>query len=185
MSTERSRRRGPRCTAHCTARCADRTGAALLVGAALAMAVCAGGCPARSSPPTPAPPPDLARAARPTPSFAGVIYPYLQRTCAQAPDCHGDRPNMHIDLDMRSAASAYAALVDVPSEQRRGAKRIKPFDPDASFIIAKLTGKLGDREGKAMPVDPETGAPLRPIPFDPSFVEDVMRPWIAAGAPRN
>ena len=111
--------------------------------------------------------------------------PYFQRTCAQAHDCHGDHPNSHVDLDLRTAASAYAQLVDKPSEQRAGALRVKPGDPDASYIVAKLTGKLRDREGKPMPVDPDTGLPLKPVPFDPAFVDGALRPWILAGAPNN
>ena len=121
----------------------------------------------------------------PVPSFERVLVPYFQRTCAQAHDCHGDQPNTHVDLDLRTADSAWSHLVNRPSEERAGAMRVKPGDPDASFVMAKLTGALRDREGKAMPVDPETGMPLRPVPFDPDFVEKVMRPWIRSGAPRN
>jgi hypothetical protein len=34
-----------------------------------------------------------------------------------------------------------------------------------SFLLAKLVGPLGDGEGKRMPLDADTGAPLRPSPI--------------------
>lgn len=49
--------------------------------------------------------------------------------------------------------------------------------------MAKLTGELRHGEGKAMPLDPETGAPPSRNPLDPGFVDRVLRRWIERGAP--
>ncbi len=121
----------------------------------------------------------------PIPSFRADVLPVLALNCASAEGCHGNKPTPSVDLDLR-AASAYEQLVDKPSRARRGALRLKPGDPQASFLLDKLTGSLGPvQEGKRMPLDAETGAPIVPSPLPPDFVEKVLEPWIAAGAPNN
>ncbi len=70
-----------------------------------------------------------------------------------------------------------------PSRVRRGAVLVARGDPAASFLLDKLTGSLRPREGKAMPLDPETGAPVTPSPLAGEFLTNVLRPWIEAGAP--
>jgi len=88
-------------------------------------------------------------------------------------------------LDLR-AAFAYGELVNKPSEGRRGAVRVKPGDPQASFLVDKLTGRLGSvQDGKRMPIDVDTGAPVVPSPLPLDFVEKELEPWIAGGAPNN
>ncbi len=120
----------------------------------------------------------------PIPSFRADILPVLVRNCATAEGCHGNKPTSSVDLDLRASA-AYRQLVDMPSEARRGAVRVKPGDAQASFLLDKLTGRLGPvQEGKRMPVDAETGAPVVPSPLPSDFM-DVLEQWIAAGAPNN
>lgn len=118
------------------------------------------------------------------PSFRSAVLPHLQKRCAQAEGCHGDKPTDSVDLDLRPAA-AYQQLVNRAAKARTSAVRVKPGDPSASFLVAKLTGALQSREGKTMPLDADTGAPIEPVPTDPAFVERVLKPWIAAGAPNN
>jgi hypothetical protein len=72
-----------------------------------------------------------------------------------------------------------------PAKVRPGAMRVKPGDPEHSFLIAKLTGRLGPGEGKAMPLDVDTGTPLMPSPVPETFLHDVLERWIAAGAPND
>jgi hypothetical protein len=117
-------------------------------------------------------------------SFGRDILPVFERTCTQADNCHGSVPAEAIDLDLR-APTAYEALAGRPAQGRRGALRVAPGDPSASFLLAKVAGPLRPGEGKPMPLDPDTGAPLRPSPITRDFVGQVLRPWIQAGAPNN
>jgi hypothetical protein len=87
-----------------------------------------------------------------------------------------------VHLDLRPSA-AYRALVRHPAEARRGAMLVAPGDPSRSFLVAKLTGALGPGEGKAMPLDVDTGTPVVPSPIDGRFIHDILERWIAAGAP--
>jgi hypothetical protein len=116
------------------------------------------------------------------PSFVHDIAPVLDRMCARAEGCHGTKPTDSVDLDLRAAA-AYRQLVEVPAQARKGASRVKRGDPAASFLVEKLTGHLGPREGKPMPIDPNTGVPVVPSPIPSDYVEHILMPWIAAGAP--
>src|SRR5207237_234526 len=86
---------------------------------------------------------------------------WLEARCASAKDCHGAKPAFTVDLDLRPGA-AYEQLVNKSSEERFGWKRVAPGDPDRSYVVAKLTGALGAREGKPMPLDAQTGAPAAP-----------------------
>jgi hypothetical protein len=121
---------------------------------------------------------------KPPPSFARDVWPVLDHHCAAAKGCHGDDPTDSVALDLRRA-HAYAELVGHLSAAKKGAFRIQPNDPAASFLINKLTGALGPREGKQMPIDDMTGAPILPSPLPPGFVERTLTPWILAGAPNN
>jgi hypothetical protein len=109
------------------------------------------------------------------------VLPYVERTCAVAHGCHGDDPTDSIDLDLRPTV-AYASLVGRPSSVRPGALLVAPGDPTKSFVVDKLTGTLGAKEGKRMPLDRDTGAPKTPGPDDDDFLKNKLIPWIAAGA---
>ena len=148
----------------------------------LSLAACSGQCgdqgtQARTSSPS--------SKAPPIPSFRADVLPVLALHCASAEGCHGDKPTPSVSLDLR-AAFAYGELVNKPSEGRRGAVRVKPGDPQASFLVDKLTGRLGSvQDGKRMPIDVDTGAPVVPSPLPLDFVEKELEPWIAGGAPNN
>ena len=131
----------------------------------------------RSQPPPPPPPAAI-------PSYSRAIAPVLERMCATARDCHGADPTLDIALDLRRGSS-YAQLVNRPAQARAGAMRVKAGDPAASFLVDKLLGKLGPREGKQMPLDAQTGAPIVPSPIDRGYIDSILTPWIAAGAPNN
>jgi hypothetical protein len=104
--------------------------------------------------------------------------------CAGAEGCHGERPTDSVALDLR-AARAYSQLVNAQSQVRKGALRVKPGDPAASFLLNKITGDLGPREGKRMPLDPITGVPVAHSSMDADYVKYILAPWVAAGAPEN
>lgn len=130
------------------------------------------------------PPPPAHRDAAAVPSFAREIEPVLAKHCT-GKDCHGDEPSINITLDLRPAA-AYHQLIGVPAEMgTTHLARVKPGDPDDSMLVHKLTGRLGFKEGKRMPIDAQSGEPIVPSPLPPGFVDGMVVPWIAAGAPNN
>ena len=118
------------------------------------------------------------------PSFHADIEPVLARYCASAEGCHGERPTHSVSLDLRPGQS-YAALLSAPAKTRAGAVRVLPGAPERSFLIDKLVGPLAFGEGKPMPLDPETGAPLETSPLPAAFIDGVLKPWISRGAPRD
>jgi hypothetical protein len=71
---------------------------------------------------------------------------------------------------------AYDQIVNVSSSQQPGIPRVKPGDPDGSYLVRKLQGTAGI-----------TG---RRMPFSgPPYLTDgqilILRRWIELGAPRN
>jgi len=118
------------------------------------------------------------------PSFRAEVLPVLQRHCADPKGCHGDEPTESVALDLRPG-HAFQQLVDVPAKGRPSSWRVRRGDPSQSFLVDKLNGTLRHGEGKAMPLDENTGSPIEPSPLPPQFIESVLRPWIAAGAPDN
>lgn len=115
------------------------------------------------------------------PSFRVDVLPTIERNCSDAKGCHGFDRTDSVDLDL-SRAAAYRELVGHESEVRKGALRIAPGDPEHSFVLDKLSGRLGHDEGKRMPLDEVTGAPIEPSPISSAFVADTLIPWIRNGA---
>jgi hypothetical protein len=76
---------------------------------------------------------------------------------------------------MLDAAHSYADLVGVPSAEVPTLDRIKPGDPDNSYIIRKLTNAPGIVGGQM---------PLGETPLPQSTI-DVIRQWITSGAPQG
>src|SRR5260221_2720624 len=116
------------------------------------------------------------------PSFRRDILPVLKRHCSEAKGCHGDEPTDSVELDLRPLR-AFEELVDVPAKGRPTSWRVRSGHPSESFLLDKLTGKLKHGEGKAMPLDKDTGVAIEPSPLPRGFVDGVLRPWIVAGAP--
>ena len=110
-------------------------------------------------------------------SFATIQKRIFDATCA-TPSCHGAAAAAG-GLDL-AAGAAYGNLVGVsaanPSAQAAGVLRVVPGDPDRSFLLRKLLGQLGAGEGSRMPL---VGTPLSPSSLD------LVRRWIAAGAPET
>jgi Bacterial Ig-like domain len=75
---------------------------------------------------------------------------------------------------MLDAAHSYADLVGVPSNEVPSLNRVKPGDPDNSYIIIKLTKGPGIVGGQM---------PLNETPLPQSTI-DFIRQWIANGAPQ-
>jgi hypothetical protein len=117
-------------------------------------------------------------------SFQRDVAPFLNKSCAAAVRCHGDKPTHSVNLDLRPNA-AYQELVNHATSGRPGALRVVPGDPSKSFLVDKLKGRLAPDEGKAMPIDVDTGVPLPKDAAQEAFVDNVLVPWIAGGAPNN
>lgn len=84
--------------------------------------------------------------------------------------CHvgaGAPQGLQLDAD-----HSYALLVSVPSNEQPDVLRVKPGDPDSSYIIRKLQGAAGIT-GEQMPLGG---------PYLPQATIDVIKQWIAAGA---
>ena len=126
--------------------------------------------------------PSPADAGGPAPvSFQRQIAPLLEQSCAAERGCHGDEPTHSVSLDLREAAAAHS-LVDRPAKTRPGAVLIAPFDVPNSFVLDKLDGRLGPKEGKRMPLDPETGAPVTVPSVRAAELRLLLEEWIRAGA---
>lgn len=75
-----------------------------------------------------------------------------------------------------TGAGAYAALVNTPSRDKRGAIRVIPGDPNGSYLIQKLEG-APDIVGQRMP---QSGPPF----LTPGQIA-IIRRWITEGAANN
>ena len=66
----------------------------------------------------------------------------------------------------------WKSLVNAQSAGAPGKVRVKPFDPDNSFLFQKITNKQGKNEGTVMP------------PYGMLLGDQIelVRRWIAAGA---
>jgi len=88
--------------------------------------------------------------------------------CAQ---CHiGASAPQGLQLD---AAHSYALLVGVPSNEKPTVLRVKPGDPDSSYMYQKITGASGIAGGQM---------PLGQTPL-PAATIAAIRQWIINGAP--
>ncbi|NKE72419.1 CHRD domain-containing protein [Nitrospiraceae bacterium HYJII51-Mn-bac16s-1-B09] len=85
--------------------------------------------------------------------------------------CHrsGGLGGIETGLFLDTRENAFNLLVNVPSTQDSNFKRVEPFNPDASFLVKKLT-------------DPSLG--LMPAGGSPLRAEEIkkVRDWITAGA---
>ncbi len=105
-------------------------------------------------------------------TFSAVQSQIFTASCAFS-GCHGGAsPAQGMNL---SAGQAYAAIVNVSSNQRPSLDRIEPGDPDNSYLLRKVNGGP-DIAGSRMPLG---GAQLS------QALRDLLRDWIQAGAPNN
>jgi hypothetical protein len=113
-------------------------------------------------------------------SFSRDVSPLIQDSC-EGFLCHG---SMIPKGGMRMVeGEEYDALVEVESQEAPGVMRVKPGDPDHSYMLAKLLGtqeSLGG-EGDRMPAGEAIQSP-DPLPDDQI---NLIRRWIEEGAKRN
>jgi hypothetical protein len=76
---------------------------------------------------------------------------------------------------MLDAAHSYAAIVGVPSVENPALDRIKPGDPDNSYLVRKIQGGPNISGGQM---------PLHETPLPQSTI-DQIRQWVTDGAPQG
>jgi cytochrome c len=104
------------------------------------------------------------------PHLSTIESEIFARNCTFS-SCHGaTSPNEGMSL----VAPTYATLVGVASSEAPDLVRIAPGDPDASYLLQKITS-TAPRDGVRMPPD-------QPLP---SNKVEAIRAWIAAGAPND
>lgn len=105
----------------------------------------------------------------PAPSYSKDVQPIFDKACVE---CHGaKKAKAKLNLD---AAVALKSLVDVPSEQVPGTVRVKPGDPEQSYLWLKLDHR--SKEGDGMPKGMFGAKKL------PQAELDLIKAWIAGGA---
>ena len=106
-------------------------------------------------------------------SFSRDIIPKLFRAYG-CTGCHGGTQGLTVS---GTAAQAFNNIVNRPSTEVSSLMRIKPGEPDNSYIYQKIIGRprfniVGDRM-------PQGGAAVR------AADAELLRQWILAGAPNN
>ena len=108
----------------------------------------------------------------PPPRFQQIQETILTPRCA-LPGCHA-APDPQQGMDL-SEGVAYGSIVSVPSTELSSLDRVRPFEPEASYLVLKL-------EGDALIVGER-------MPFGGPYLstEEIssIRAWILAGAPND
>ena len=146
----------------------------MAIGALTCMGCGGGGASETPNPvqPSPVPSPAPAPPASLQPTFSSIRTQIFQNWCAACHSGLGRPPDGGIRLD---ANAPYDGLVNAPSAGKPGAVRVIPGDPNGSYLIQKLEGR-SDINGTRMPAGG---------PFLAQTDIDVIRAWIAQGAPNN
>jgi hypothetical protein len=104
------------------------------------------------------------------PTFSNIQQNVFSAICIE---CHvGNTAPEGMRLDPQNA---FSNLVGVPSVERPDLLRVKPGDPNNSYIIQKLEGGPGIVGGQM---------PLNRPPLSQETI-NAIRLWIAQGAPHN
>jgi hypothetical protein len=107
-------------------------------------------------------------------SLSQGVQPIFTNQCAFA-GCHaGSDPQQGMNL---SHGMTYSNVVNVPARQLPSMMRIRPFQPDSSYLVHKIQGthlNVGG-SGSRMPLGGQLSQ--REI--------DLIRAWVSAGAPNN
>ena len=111
-------------------------------------------------------------------TVAATTLTQLQTTVF-GPICSGCHSGVGATLpgsqNLTSAANSFAALVNVASSEVPALKKVKPNDPDNSYLVQKVEGAAGI-VGSQMP---KGGPPLSQAQIDQ------IKSWISAGAQNN
>lgn len=125
-------------------------------------------------------PPDATSDA-PAPTYANV-HAIFARACSFS-RCHGGTAMAGgLNLGM-SAATSHAALVGVPSTQVPSMLRVRPGEPSASWLMHKLDGTMAMVPACQSPASSCGVSMPERAELLPTAERDLIRRWIAVGAP--
>jgi hypothetical protein len=113
------------------------------------------------------------------PTFASIQREIFERTDSAGRlacvTCHNDQGQAQAGGLNLLHDVAYDQIVNVSSVEQPGLLRVRPGNPDASYLVHKVEGRVGI-SGRRMP-------------FTPPYLSDgqilILRRWIESGAPRN
>lgn len=108
-------------------------------------------------------------------TLSGHVQPIFNQNCALS-GCHaGTSPAQGMSL---AAGSAYASIVNVPSAEAPALRRVRPFQPDSSYLVHKVQGTQANVGG--------SGARM-PLGGNPLSATEIarIRTWITLGAKNN
>lgn len=107
-------------------------------------------------------------------TLSGHVQPIFTANCALS-GCHaGGSPALGQNL---SSGQTHANVVNVPSQEAPALMRVRPFEPDSSYLVHKIQDTQGSVGGSG----------LR-MPVGGSLTADqiaTIRAWITAGALNN
>ncbi|HEY0768301.1 MAG TPA: CHRD domain-containing protein [Steroidobacteraceae bacterium] len=110
-----------------------------------------------------------------TPPAAPTLTQLKSSAFSVCGGCHtGGGSSLPASMDL-TPSHIYASIVNVASVEQSALKRVKPGDPDNSYVVQKLQGSAGITGGR-MPL----GGPY----LDQATIDQV-RAWISAGAQNN
>lgn len=145
----------------------------IALGMGVLLSACGGGGGGYNAPPPQqqTPPP----ATTPPPPATGQNTFTQVQAQVLTPNCNGCHVGANAPAGLRlDAAVSFAQLVNVASTQVPTLLRVKPGDPDNSYLVQKIDGRA--TVGGRMPLG---RAPL------PQASIDLVRAWIAGGAQMN
>lgn len=108
------------------------------------------------------------------PEFAAEVQPIFTANCAFS-NCHAG-PNLAEGMNL-SDGQAYANIVNVQSNES-SLLRVKPGEPDESYLVHKIQGTQGSVGGSGGQM-PLGGTPLTQTQIN------LIREWITNGAQDN
>lgn len=130
----------------------------------------------------------------PPPAFADDVYPILNGSCSGV-GCHNDRfrtlglflgpsPD-EPEATAETLAAVYASVV-APSQTAPALARVEPGAPEASFLMLKVDGcqAIVAEQCPNSPAERPCGSSM-PLasPLLPAASRELLRRWIAGGAP--
>lgn len=150
-----------------------RTHAMIAIGVSAILSGCGGGNNSYNSPPPASQTPPPATTPPPTNTTPSLFQQVQDQVLT--PNCTGCHVGANAPQGLRlDAGNSYALLVNVASTQMPTLLRVKPGDPDNSWLVQKIDGRA--TIGGRMPLG-RAALPQASI--------DLVRSWIAAGAQMN
>jgi hypothetical protein len=128
---------------------------------------------------------------KPTVSFKSDVVPVFVQSCAFSPPCHGatSGDNQGVYLGVKTgdpkAALIYAGLVGKPSNELAAMPYVTPGDPSKSYVMHKMDGDQCTLDAQCTGGSCGQSMPQSSSAILPATSRDVVRRWIAQGAPNN